>query len=1704
MEPDCRLNNVPVAVRLEGPLNVPALEAGLGSLIQRHEALRSTFGVEQGEPYQRVTAYQPFVLHQRDLRGLEQREYEGALRAEAGHHFDLVNGPLIRVTLLRLTDDGHVLLVTCHHLIIDGWSIRLLCKELPRAYEDACSGHPVTHPQPVVQYREYVSWQQKWLSREKRVSQTAYWTRQLHDLPPLLELPADAPRPSVGRHRSRQVSRSLDSHRTKALDRLCQRVGVTRFMVLTAAFAMLLHRYSGSDDVIVGTPVWNRRAEWLESVIGCLVNTVALRFDLSGDPTIEQFLRHVRTVLIEANDHQDLPYEEVVRALSPQQGGERRPLFTTMIVLDEDPTADLQLQEVRATRVPVERVATPVDLALIVYEGPQGIELTVEYDAGLFEQTTTVRLLEHLSGIIDGILEQSQRRLAQVSILTAEERHLLLTEWQGRDVSVPDGFVHDMIKAQADRIPEAFAVVTRQAYLTYRELDRRANQLAQYLRQLGVDRGALVGLCVERSVDLIVGLLGILKAGAAYVPLDPEYPQERLAFIVRDSRIAALVTHAHLGERVTFTEERVVYLDSDGPSITRCPDESPSSRVTTDDPAYVMYTSGSTGEPKGVVVTHRNLVHSTIAREQYYQGRVERFLLASSPAFDSSVAGIFWTLCQGGSLVIPAESDQRDPEALASWIAQYRITHVAWVPSLYQTVLREHAVPKLSSLQVVVVGGESLPLELVHRHYRFLPQATLYNEYGPTETTVWSCVYKTIPHEAGPRVPVGRPICNTRVYVLGPDLQPAPIGVVGEIYIGGGGVASGYLHRPELTAAQFVTHPISGGRLYKTGDRGRFCADGNIEFVGRVDRQVKVRGYRVELGEIESALRQIPVIRDAAVILQDMPSIGPVIVAYVTGESLSDSSGPRLRDYAREKLPGYMVPTTFVILESLPMTLSGKVDRLALPGLAQGQIADRVAVVAPRDQVEASLIEIWGKILGRHIESINDNFFDLGGHSLLAMQLISHTREVFGIEVALRRLFEHPTLAQLADYIRDEQRRGRGRGALPPIHPVSRETPLQLSYSQQRMWFINQLAPEGTAYNMPFASRQTGPLDRTALRRTLDELVRRHESFRTTFAMTGRGPVQIIAQWRSPSWGEIDLRRLPMEQRVQEAVQIVQNAARQSFDLEKGPLARFLLIQIDTEDHILVVMMHHIVGDQWSFGVMGREFATLYSAFCDGKESPLPPLPIHYADFAVWQRRCLTDEWLKEQSDYWTKELAHLPTLSLPTDYLRPAVQTFNGSYCVTELPTSVIDRLKQFSAQHHATSFMTLLACFQILLSRYSGQTDISIGSPIANRTQFAVEGLVGTFVNTLVLRTDLSGDPTFEEVIERVRETALDAYANQDFPFERLVETMQTDRDPSYPPLVQVLFNVGNTPIGEIFPRELTWVPFEVDPGSAQVDLSLTIETEIARKAYLTFNTDLFERRTAERMLGHYKLLLQSALADPKARISRLPLLSKSEWKQQVQEWNRTRQAYPRSACFHELFEAQVKRSPDALALSMGRNRLNYNELNARANQLARFLRNLGVGPGVTVGISLDRSPEMVIALIGVMKAGGTYVPLDPEYPPERIHFMMEDAAAAIVLTASAYADRFAMQGSRIVCLDSEQASLGREPDHDLVPAATSQDLVYILYTSGSTGQPKGVEVRHGSLVNVLWSMKKEPGCSPQDVWLSVTTLSFDIAGLELFLPL
>ncbi len=1267
--------------------------------------------------------------------------------------------------------------------------------------------------------------------------------------------------------------------------------------------------------------------------------------------------------------------------------------------------------------------------------------------------------------------------------------------------------LHDLVSLATAQSPSTVAVASGESTLTYRELEARSNQLAHALRQAGVERETVVGLYFERSLEMVAAILAVLKAGGTCLPLDPAYPADRLAFMLQESEARLLLTRSRLKSQLPAHSAQVICIDTlkatDGVESTSAP--SPSAHP--DSVAYLIYTSGSSGQPKGVRVSHRGLVNSTLARRTYYREPLTSFLLLSSFTFDSSLAGIFWTLSAGATLVLPPDQSQWDLNSLPGLAARHKVSHLLCVPSLYQMMLETAGREDLSSLQVAIMAGESCPVHLVERHHRRVPHAALYNEYGPTEATVWCSVYKCEAQPEGSRVPIGRPIANTQLYVLDSRMQPVPVGVTGELHVGGAGVTAGYWNRPELTAEKFVANPFAeNSRLYKTGDKVRYRFDGNLEWLGRMDGQIKLRGFRLELGEIESALAADPeVLRSVAQLREtqaaDTQPGEAQLVAYVVPRPgvllLPDS----LRQRLSARLPAYAVPAAFVILDALPELPNGKVDTRRLPAPDSGAQV-KPSSVAPRSPVEEVIAGIWAQVLQRDRVGVREDFFALGGHSLLAAKLVSRIQQTLGVELPLRAIFERPTVEGLSALI-ETSRLERSAAFNQPIASAPRDVSPPLSFAQQRLWFLDQLEPGNPLYNVPCAIHLAGELNQPALERSLNEIVRRHEILRTRFTTHNGQPVQVIAPTLSIPLPVTELAQLPPAERRAKAEKLAAEEAKRSFNLGAGPLLRANLLRLAPQEHVLLLNIHHIASDEASREIIVRELVALYEAFSQDKPSPLAELKTQYADYAVWQRGWLKNGTLDKEIAYWRERLRGAPAvLELPTDHSRPAVQSFRGANQSLDLDPAVSESLKTLSRREGATLFMTLLAAFQVLLSRYTGQEDIVVGSPFTNRQRSEVEGLIGFFVNTVPLRADLTHDPSFRQLLLRVKESALAAYDHREVPLEKLVEELRPERNLSYNPLFQVLFAVQNSLSTVEQVAGLTLHLRDVDTGTAKFDLTCTvIPKDSGFTTSFEYNTDLFEAASIRRMIDSFHSILEAVARDPERPISQLPLLSQKERHRVLLEWNATQRDYPREKCIHQLVEAQAVASPDATAVLHQHNRLTYRELNQRANQLAHFLRRSGVGPEVPVGVCLENSLELTIALLAVLKAGGACLALDPAYPKERLQLMLEDSGAPVLLSREGLLPDLASAHTERICIFAAGEFLDDESRENPEPNVTPANLAYMIYTSGSTGKPKGVMLTHGGLVNYISAAIRLYGLRPSDRLLQFSSISFDIAIEEIF---
>jgi amino acid adenylation domain-containing protein len=1335
-------------------------------------------------------------------------------------------------------------------------------------------------------------------------------------------------------------------------------------------------------------------------------------------------------------------------------------------------------------------------------EGSQGLMVRLEYNTDIFDPSTVDRLVDHFQILLQGIVGDPQQHILDLPLLGRSECDQLLVEWNATEADYPRGqCLHQRFETQVERTPDAIALSFENQSLTYQKLNEQANRLAHYLQKRGIGPATLVGVYVQRSLAMMVALLAVQKSGAAYVPIDPAYPADRIGSMLEDAQAPLVLTEKSLLDSLPPHAGEALCLDEDAACWAQESAANPGSNVAPEDLLYVIFTSGSTGRPKGVQVRHRAVVNllTCMAREMS-MGESDVVPALASFAFDMCIPELYLALVTGGRVVIGHRDLAANGEELAALLRQTGATLVHATPTTWRLLLEAGFTGKGLKR---VIGAEPLSAELCTRLLEADP--SLYNFYGPTETTVWSTFHQF--RSKDEPLTVGRPLANTQVYILDKNLHPVPIGVPGEIHIGGDGVACGYLKRPELTAEKFIADPFStkpGAKLYKTGDLGCFFADGRIEFRGRGDNQVKLRGYRIELGEIETILAQHPAVQQAVVVARENTAGDKRLVAYVIPVAGEDASASQLRAHVKDELPEYMVPSAFVTLEKFPLTPNGKVDRKNLPAPDYAPLELGREYVEARTAVEEVIAGIWAKVLKLDRVGMTDHFFELGGHSLLATQVVSRIRLALQVELPLRALFEAPTVSGLAQRVELLQRQEQGLDA-PPLKPAGRDQALPLSFAQQRLWFLDQLEPDNPLYNVPHIVRVTGALNAAVLEKSLNEIVRRHEALRTSFQTVNGEPVQVMAPRLTLPLAFTDLGSIAEAERESEARKLAAEEIKRPFNLRTGPLLRASLLKLADQDHVLVLTTHHIVSDRWSLGVLSQELSALYEAFVEGRPSPLPELPIQYADYAVWQRQFLSGEVLEKQLAYWKQQLRGAPpVLEIPTDRPRPPQESFRGDIKVIPISAVVTDKLKALSRGEGVTLFMTLLAAWQVLLSRYSGQEDIVVGIPIANRNRSEIEGLIGFFANTLALRGDLSGNPTFRELLTRVREVALSAYAHQDLPFEKLVEELRPERSLSHNPLFQVLFALQNTPALDQEIPGLKLQAMGAKVGTAKCDLALFMaEGSQGLMVRLEYNTDIFDPSTIDRLVDHFQILLQGIVGDPQQHIFDLPLLGRSERDQILAEFNATSVEYPQNVCVHEFFEKQVAQTPNAIAAISDQQRLSYRELNSRANQLAHFLQKRGIGPESLIGICMERSLEMLIGILGILKAGGAYVPLDPAYPKERLASSLEDAKASLLITQQSLLESLPAE-TETICLDRDWPTIARESEMNPVRQVKPENLAYVLFTSGSTGRPKGVALEHRSAATFIhWAQSV---FTPQELEgvLFSTSICFDLSVFEMFVPL
>ena len=1727
-EPNSPFYNIPSAFRLYGPFRLDIFKRAIQEIVDRHESIRTTFASSDGEPVQVIAAKLKLPVPVIDLSSIEaeQKEEEILRRAteEARTPFDLKKGPLARVTILKAGEEDHIILLTMHHIISDGWSMGVLVAEISALYNAFSNNQPSPLPELPLQYADYAEWQTEYLQGDVLNKQLDFWKKHLGENPPVLELPTDRPRPKILTNAGASTSRIIPKRTADAIAAVGKQENATLFMTLLAVFKILLSRYSGQTNISVGTPIANRTQGETEGLIGLFINTLVLRSDLSDNPTILEFLRRERKTTLEAYEHQDLPFEYLVDALQTERDSSNNALFQVMFILQNAPVKMRTVADLKMEMIQVDMGTSTFDLSLSVAEGAGGLNVTAEYNSDLFNKETIDRLLRHYENLMVEITKDAHQHVADLPLLDAEEERTVLKRWglNPAEFDLPDSLFR-LIDRQAEAQPEAVAVISGEHRLTYAQLSACSNQLARYLQARNIGVESRVGLSMERSPEMIIALLAILKTGAAYVPLDPHYPRERLEFITEDAGLSLLITTGAIAADWPDTSIPIISADRDWTTISK-ENSSPLDdvRIHPDNSAYIIYTSGSTGKPKGVIISHRAaLNHNFSVRQIFKMDSTDRMLQFATINFDAAVEEIFPTLQTGATLVLRGNDVLISGSDLLDLIHKEKLTILdlptaywhQWVNELEE---QDKTVP--STLKLVILGGDKAAADQVSKWMRLGGnRVRLLNTYGPTETTIISTAYEATEDdknaETPQEFPIGRPIHNTEVYVVDTHLHPLPAGVPGELLIGGAGLARGYLNRLDLTAEKFIPNPFNhraGARLYRTGDLVKFREDGNIEFVGRVDFQVKIRGFRVEPGEVEALLTTHTDVKEAVILVNsDVPGEKRLIAYYVLQPGVQ-TEARELRQFLSGRLPEYMLPAAFIEMESMPLTVNGKIDRKALPKPDQDIVMQTAETefVEARTPTEEVIASVFAEVLNLDKVGVMHNFFELGGHSLLATQLISRVNKTFDVNVPLKALFEGPTVSELALVVDGAKLQAKGLKA-PEMAPVSRDQQLPLSFAQQRLWFLDQLEPNSPFYNLPETYTIHGPLQADILEQAINAIIERHETLRTTFHKKDGEPLLTIHDQLKIKLVVTDLTSLKKQEKEQEVRRLIRKEALTPISLDTLPLFSLSLIKTEENEHVIVLILHHIISDNWSSQIMMAEMALLYNAFRNGEPNPLPPMKLQYVDFAYWQRNWLKGDVLQQQIDFWKQTLADAPpALDLPFDRPRPAVQTFNGAYLTFDLSPETSQALEALSKKEGVTLFMTLLSAFQTLLYLYSGQKDILVGTPIANRNHPEIEGLIGFFVNTLVMRGDLSGNPTFRKLLARTRETALNAYAFQDLPFEKIVDAVQPERNMSHSPLFQVMFALqtgGKRLLSAGRHSELTLTPLEAHSNTAKFDLTLfMVESADHLSGAMEYNTDLFDKETIQKLNERFIRLCDQLAARPDASIGSASILLEHEQPLLLETWNAEHTEAGLTQNIVELFEQQAERIPDHSAVEFPDENLTYAELNRRANQLAHLLTEKGIGADDFVALCLERSPQLIVAILAILKAGGAYVPIDPAYPTERKEYILSDSGAKLLLTEETLLPGFGYVTIPTLCPEKESETIQHRPESNPGFILPSDSLAYMIYTSGSTGKPKGTLITHKGLTHYLnWTMQAYPLNQGRGS-LVHSTIAFDATVTAVFTPL
>lgn len=1753
---------IPAASYIHGPLNADILEQSLHYVVARHESLRTSFHTHNGEAYQRIhsmsDACKPNLI-QETLNDLDEKAIQALAQNHANEGFVLSELPLIRVKLIQLNHDKHVLLLNQHHIISDGWSNGILLNDIAQAYTDLSQNQPVSLAPLSIQYGDYALWQQNQLPPAKLSQKVSYWQQKLADIP-VLELTPDRPRPAKRLGQGGSHTLTVNAETGNALKQLAQQQGATLFNALMAGFKALLYRYTGQTDLCVGTPVAGRNRAEIAPLIGFFVNTLALRSQINAEGSFIELLQLEKDNWLEASTHQDVPFESVVEALGLERDMSHSPVFQAMLVLQQanaiqnNSRQDDAFDCFRFEGITTDSGTAKFDLTFNISESHDGaLIVTIEYANDIYNSDSIERMAGHYECLLSSAIKTPEESIATLAMLPPSEIEQLQYSWNQTQRQYPRSqSLASLFEQQVKLTPNAIALDFGNQSISYKTLDEKANQLAWLIKEHGIVANDKIALCFDRSIEFIIAVLAVIKNNAAYIPLDAAYPDDRLEYMLQDTASKLLISETSKQNRLSsLNTPQSFYFDQIQDKLANYSAEW-SSETTEDHSeqlAYIMYTSGSTGKPKGVMIPQRGITR-LVKNARYFDLDAEHpnqdgFAHISNISFDAATFEIWGSLLNGGRLVGIDKETLLSASDFKQILIDKRVSSMFITVTLFNLFVSED--PNFfASVRNCLVGGEALDTNKVKQVLECYRQngnshGRIMNGYGPTENTTFTCSYAINLHDLNrPSVPLGYPLTNTTTYILDKQMQPVPIGVAGELYTGGDGVALGYLNLPEQTAQKFIADPFSqkpNAKLYRTGDVARYLSDGKIDMLGRIDDQIKMRGFRIELGEIEHAISSLPEVKECAVLVKqnsedDNTASNSSTHQYLAAYLILDTSDnaqvlENIKVQLNELLPQFMQPSAFVLMEAFPCTANGKLDKRALPDPTTENMVSN-EFVAPSTDTQITIAKIWQSVLSVEKVGIHDNFFELGGHSLLATRVITQLKEQYQIEVPLRLLFDAPTVFEMAKLA--DLNLGQNHNELSTINKISVDEFPQgypLSYSQQRLWLIDQLQPGTPMYHIPFGVRIKGDVNIAAIEAAIASIIKRHDSLRTQFVQVDgddepKQQVQPFNGWELPQF-EIENNPDALKQRVGAFFMA-------PFDLAKDTLFRAQLIKLTenqqaTNEFILILCMHHIISDGWSMDVLLHEFNHYYCLYHQNTQlitqhapgekniaGSLPPLNIQYTDFSVWQRNWLQGENLQTQLNYWQKQLSNPPVLELPTDYPRPHQLDIGGKIVHFELDKQLTQKLNLISSSQQATLYMTLMASFQLLLSRYSGQDDICIGSPIANRNHANTEPLIGFFVNTLVMRSQINYSMSFQQLLAEVKNTALSAYAHQDIPFERLVDTLNIPREISQTPLFQAMFMLQNmeqdpglseeTQLGDLTMSSLDSELDDKD-SAAKFDLSLSMtERHGTLVGALEYRTALFKPETIQRMVGHLTRLLEAIVDAPQQAVGTLDFMEEAEKNVLLNQWNQTHRsvaAIENNVTLPQLFESQVARTPDAVAI-FGEHPLTYNELNHQANQLAHYLIAQGVQSGNKVGILLPASPQAMVAIFAVLKAGGTYIPMDINYPADRLQHMIDNAGMQRLITLNELASRISVSLKADI-LDSASAPWLKSSTENPRIQSSIHDTLYVVYTSGSTGLPKGAGVTHKNALNLLDWYTKEYGMSAADRTLVISALGFDLTQKNLF---